>query len=439
MTGWHSASAAGSLLAACAVLCACSPGGGGAGGGFRPVDAGRAVLWDRQINESAALLRDLAGEFNAGRAGLPVEVQHAGSYADIFRKVSASIQAGVLPAMAVSYESMTTEYAAAGAAVALDALLSASDTGIPPDELADYYPAMLESNRYAEHGGGYYSFPLCKSLLVLFYNTDLVARAGFSRPPATWDAFLEQCRALRKLTGKPAHAVNVDCSTVDGLIFSMGGEVYRNGETLYDSPEALAVFQLYETLAREELAYVVTAGSFDDNVALVKGEVAFTLRQSSARNDLVTILGERRNLLGIAPIPQKDPSRPATVVYGPNVTLFPVGEDQTAAAWAFVKWFTRPDISARWSAGTGYLPVRRSALEEPVLKRLWEEWPPGKVPYDCLAFAKSEPNAAGWQEVRDIVARALLSVLTGTNTAADAIKEVKPQADAALRRAAGAR
>ncbi|HNY85561.1 MAG TPA: hypothetical protein PKN23_03615, partial [Candidatus Hydrogenedentes bacterium] len=123
MTGWHSASAAGSLLAACAVLCACSPGGGGAGGGFRPVDAGRAVLWDRQINESAALLRDLAGEFNAGRAGLPVEVQHAGSYADIFRKVSASIQAGVLPAMAVSYESMTTEYAAAGAAVALDPLL----------------------------------------------------------------------------------------------------------------------------------------------------------------------------------------------------------------------------------------------------------------------------------------------------------------------------
>lgn len=439
MTGWHPGVAAGGLLAVCAALCACSPGGGGAGGGFRPVDPDRAVLWDRQINESAALFRELAAEFNAGRAGVPVEVQHAGSYADIFRKVSASIQAGVLPAMAVSYESMTTEYAAAGAAVPLDPLLNDPETGIPPDELADYYPAMLESNRYAEHGGGYFSFPLSKSLLVLFYNTDLVARAGFSGPPATWDAFLEQCRAVRRLTGKPAHAVNVDCSTVNGLIFSMGGEVYRNGETLYDSPAALAVFELYETLVREKLAYVITAGSFDDNVALVKGEVAFTLRQSSARNDLVTILGERRNLLGIAPIPQKDPARPATVVYGPNVTLFPVGDGQTAAAWAFVKWFTRPDISARWSAGTGYLPVRRSALEEPVLRRLWEEWPPGKVPYDCLAFAKSEPNVAGWQEVRDIVGRALLDVLTGTKTAAEAIKQMKPQADAALRRAAGNR
>ena len=118
------------------------------------------------------------------------------------------------------------------------------------------------------------------------------------------------------------------------------------------------------------------------------------------------------------------------------MTLFPVG-DQTAAAWAFVKWFTRPDISARWSAGTGIFRCA-GARWRPVLKRLWESGR-RKSALRLPVLCQVEPNAAGWQEVRDIVARALLSVLTGTNTAADAIKEVKPQADAALRRAAGAR
>ncbi|MBW7864670.1 MAG: ABC transporter substrate-binding protein [Candidatus Hydrogenedentes bacterium] len=433
----HFAAAA---LVLAAVLSGCGDGRRGPAaepGVFTPVDPRNAVLWDRQITESGELLRRLVGEFNALHPGMPVKVEHAGGYADIFRKVSASIQAGVLPAMAVSYEPMTSEYVPTGAAVALDPHVQNPDTGFSQAELEDFYPAMLESNRFSGHGGRMYSFPLYKSVLMLYFNRKVLEAAGLDTPPATWEDFLAQCRRIRQKTGKPAHAVNVDCSTVNGLIYSMGGDVFRDGETLYDSPESVAVFELYETLLREGLAYATPPGSYDDNVALAKGEIVFTLRTSSARSDVRLMMREGIDHLGMARIPQKDPARPATVVYGPNVTIFNTTPEQIQTAWAFVKWFTTPEVSARWSAETGYLPVRRSALNQPVLQALWAEWDTAREPFDCLAFARGEPNIAGWQQVRDLVARALSEVLAGTKTGREAAAGLKRDADRALARAAG--
>lgn len=427
-------------LALAGLLSGCGGDGRGPGpedGTFRPVDAGSAVLWDRQITESAELFRGLVAEFNAGHGGMPVKVEHAGGYADIFRKVSASIQAGTLPAMAASYEPMTSEYIPTGAAVALDPYIQDPETGLSSAELDDFYPALLESNRFSDHGGLMYSFPLCKSVLVLFYNRAVLEEAGLDAPPDTWEAFLAQCRQIKARTGKFAHAINVDCSTVNGMIYSMGGDVLRGGESLYDSPESVAVFELYETLIREGLAHAITPGSYDDNLALAKGRTAFTLRTSSARSDVRLMMREGFDHLGIAPIPQKDPARPATVVYGPNVTIFNTTPEQIQASWAFLKWFTTPGVSARWSAGTGYLPVRRSALDQPVLKELWAEWETSRVPFDSLAYARGEPNIAGWQQVRDLVARALSGVLAGTATARDAASGLKRDADRVLDRAAG--
>jgi len=138
---------------------------------------------------------------------------------------------------------------------------------------------------------------------------------------------------------------------------------------------------------------------------------------------------------GVARIPQQDPAHPATVLFGPNVTIFNTTEEQKTAAWAFLKWFTTPEVSARWSAGTGYLPVRKSAMERPEMKRLFDEWECNRVPYDCLDFARCEPNFTGWQQVRDLVVRTLSEVLSGAHEPGDAARTLKRDADAALARA----
>lgn len=406
------------------------------GGPFKPLNPDSAVFWDRQTTESAELLRSLVEDFNKEWQGMPLKVERAGSYADIFRKVTAGINAGVLPAMAVSYENMTCEYIALGAVHNLDSLVTGSETGFSPEELDDFFPGVLETNRFPEYGNSYYSFPFAKSILMLYFNKKVLAEAGIANPPETWEEFLEQCRQVKQKTGKFAHAVQADCSTVNGMIFSMGGAVIRDRETLYNSEQALAVFKLYETMAREELAYLIAPGTYEDNIALAKDSIAFVLRTSSALSDMKLLMEGDLERWGVKRIPQKDPEHPATVLYGPNVCLFNIGDEDVKAAWAFVKHFTTPEISVRWALGTGYMPVRKSALQHPDMRAFWEQWPYNRAPYDCLPIARPEPNLAGWQQARDFTARAVTEIMTGIRDAETAARLLKESADQALARAA---
>lgn len=400
--------------------------------GFLPVDDEAAVFWDRQTTESAELLRTMTEAFNQEWTGLPVKVERAGTYSDIFRKITAGIQAKRLPAMAVSYESMTNEYIPTGAVAPLDDLVSDPEIGLSAEELADYYPTMLETNRYKDYGNRLYSFPFAKSLLMLYFNKRVLEAAGIASPPETWEDFIAQCRLIKERTGKYAHAIHADCSTINGMIFSMGGNVLEEKTTLYDSPEALAVFQIIETLYTEKLAYLIAPGSYDDNVALSKGDIAFVLRSSSGLSDMMLLMEEDPNGWGLTRIPQKQPETPATVLYGPNICLFNTSEEHKRAAWAFVKHFTAPESAVRWSLETGYLPVRKSALEHPDMLTFWEKWPDNRAAFDCLSFARPEPNIAGWQQVRDLAARAVTEIMTGMKTAQEAASTLKKEADQAL-------
>ena len=412
-------------------LLALSAAGCGGSDGFRPINPGAAVFWDRQTTETAALLHTIADEFNAAYPGLPIKVEQAGGYTQIFRKVTASIQARVLPSMAVSYPTMTMQYIRAGAVLPLDDFIQSPETGFSKDELEDFFPAVLRNNVFASFGGKMYSFPFATSVLMMYFNRRLLAEAGIDAPPETWDAFLEQCRQIKAKTGNYAYAVDVDCSTFVGMVYSMGGEVYSDGESRFDSPETIRALTLYETLVREGLAYQISA-PFDDQIALSKGKAAFFFRSSSGRTHVARLMEARMDEWGMARIPQADPAQPVTVLYGPSICLFNTTSDQAQAAWAFVKHFTSPETVVRWAVGTGYLPARKSAANHPDMRAFWGEWKYNRAAFDCLPFARPEPNAPGWQAVRGLVEESLTEVLNGTKPPPQAALELKRAADEVL-------
>lgn len=420
------------LLVVAALFTACgSPESGREGGRFEPIDVSAAAFWDRQTTETAALLRTLSEEFNEGREGLPLKVVQSGSYTDIYRKVTASIRAGKLPSMAVAYESMTSEYVRSGAVVPMEQFIEDPELGFSEEELKDFFPAVLETNTFEELGGKMYSFPFTKSVLMLSFNKRVLARAGFDAPPATWDEFLEQCRGVKEKTGLRAWAVDVDASTIDGMIFSMGGEVLVGRETQFDSPESIRVFELLETLVREDLVYQIPPRTYNDETEFANDRIAFSIRSSSQRPYIAQLIDDQ-NAWGMVNIPQADPANPHTVLYGANICIFDTGAEHEAAAWAFVKFFTSPEVSVRWALGTGYMPFRKSVAEDPGMQAFWAEWPYNRAPFDCLSFAKPEPNVAGWQEVRGLIEWAQTAVLTGTMTGKEAALQLKKKADAVL-------
>lgn len=405
-----------------------SPGDGAA---FRPVNAGAAVFWDRQTADTAGLLASIVAEFNATSPGVPVRLEYAGGYSEIYRKVIASLRAGVAPALAVGYPNMTLHYAREGAVAALDPFLTSPETGFSDEEWADFLPAALETNRYDALGGQMYSFPFAKSVLVLYYSRELLDAAGLDAPPATWDEFLAQCRQITARTGKPAYAIDLDCSTISGFIYSRGGEVYAEGQTRYESAEAVAVFDLFATIIREGLGYVISGG-FDDQVAVSQGQAAFSFRSSAGRQQMAEVMVSNPGAWGIAPIPQADPAKPATVLYGPDFVVFAGPPAHQASAWGFIKHFTSVDAQVRWALGSGYVPVRKSAMNDPRIAAFMDAAPQNRTAFDSLPYARAEPNIAGWQHVRDLVEQAASDVVSGRATARDACAELKKNADAAL-------
>ncbi|MBN2307670.1 MAG: ABC transporter substrate-binding protein [Candidatus Hydrogenedentes bacterium] len=411
-------------------IVACNPGGGESG--FRPMEPGKVLFWDRQTTETADLLRKMIDEFNTGREGPAVEAQYAGDYSDIFRKVRASIQARAVPDMAVAYQSMTSEYVRAGACLPLDPFMADPAAGLSSEELGDFFPVVLETNRLPQFGGKMYSFPFCKSVLMMYFNKRVLAEAGIQQAPATWDEFLEQCRQIKAKTGKSAYAVSVDASTIDGMVYSRGGDVIDGNTTLFDSPPAMDVFRLLETLAKEELAYQIPPGSADDKVAFSQDRVAFVFRSSSHRTNMTLLMEGNLDRWGIARLPQADPAKPTTVLYGPNICIFDTTPEQSRVAWDFVRFFTSRENTVRWALATGYVPIRKSAADHPEMKKFWDAWEYNRTAFDCLPFARSEPTCAGWQEVRGLIEDAETAVLSQLRSADEAARELKKAADAVL-------
>ena len=399
---------------------------------FKPLDADAAVFWSRQTTEAGEFLRELTDRFNAATEGLNIRVVHAGGYDDIFRRTSASIQAGVLPALSVAYESMTVEYVAAGAAASLEPWINHPDLGLTEAEQADFIPAVLETNRYPQYGDQLYSFPFAKSVLVMYYNREVLAKAGIEAPPATWEEFLDQCRRIRRETRGFAYALNVDASAFNAMIFSMGGDVVRDGATLYDSAASVQALELLATLTRERLAYQIPQGSYDDEAALAAGRVAFTLRTSAGKSSVERLFGGENDRWGMAPIPQSDPARPATVLFGPNVVVFNTTPAHEEAAWRFIKYFTSSEVGVDWALATGYVPMRKSAAESPAMQAYFERWPHNRVAFDSLTFARAEPSLAGWQTVRGLIEHAVTAVVTGMQTPEQAARELTAKANAVL-------
>lgn len=109
-------------------------------------------------------------------------------------KIDTMMSAHMAPDLLLLDQEVLVSYAAIGAVLDLDSRIRA-DRSI---DLADYYPAAIETSTYRGH---LYSLPFVMMPVVMYYNQSLFEAARLAFPDATWD----QARfiaAARQLTRK---------------------------------------------------------------------------------------------------------------------------------------------------------------------------------------------------------------------------------------------
>src|SRR5258708_29850560 len=88
--------------------------------------------------------------------------------------------------------------------------------------------------------------------------------------------------------------------------------------------------------------------------------------------------------------------------------------EKQQAGWDFIKWLTETKQSAYWTVQTNYLPVRKSAVNDPPLQDYIAKTPRFKVALDMIPTGAPGISVAGWADARTYLQDAVTAAETLT-------------------------
>lgn len=194
-----------------------------------------------------------------------------------------------------------------------------------------------------EYEGGWYGVPETQMFNMLFYRTDVFEQLGIA-PPQTWEEFYEILPVIQRN--------NLQVTTQDlfpTLLFQNGGTYYKESHTaaLLDSTAAVDAMRTYTNLYTQYGFEVKT----DFYSRFRSGEVVMSIQPYNMYNQLVVAAPEITGRWDMVPIPgtlQEDGSVDRSASSTLTATIMLADAEDKEAAWAFIEWWSRDDVKARY-------------------------------------------------------------------------------------------
>jgi len=360
------------------------------------------VFWHAMGGPLGDALNTLVDQFNETHPDISIKAINMGNYTALSQKLMASIQTGNQPDVAQAFEAWTANMIDGDVLKPIGELIEA-DPDFGEEDLADFYPVFIKSNTI---DGQLWSFPFNKSVMVMYYNKDILFQNGYNPndPPQTWQEFRDYCRKLTQdknndgTIDQYGASLKISAWKFENLLLQAGGEIMSedNKIPLFNSEEGVLALDFLTNILNVDKTGYLSPGYEGQNDFLAS-KVAF-YEDSSVSLAYMKRTGIDFNL-GVSAIPVLNTRR--NIISGTNVAIFKNEEEKIEkAAWEFVKWFTDTKQTAKWSEMTYYMPVRKSAFQEEALKKRLEENPEIASVYDQLNYATYEPQISEWFETR---------------------------------------
>jgi multiple sugar transport system substrate-binding protein len=240
-----------------------------------------------------------------------------------------------------------------------------------PELRAAYLPAAVEANTYEDRMFG---LPFFTDVGLMWYRVDLLERAGYGAPPATWDELreiaLRVTRDARLDNGLVFTGANYEGGTVLGLEFvrTSGGEVLVGDDVTATDPATVAGLELQRGLVTDGVSPASVANFQEDECtgAFLGGNAVFMRNWAY----VFGMLGDREvsslspDQVAIAPVPVRDSSvRPTNVGGGWNLLINGASQKQDVA-WKLAEFISAPEQQTEWALTGSYLPTLRALYDE---------------------------------------------------------------------------
>jgi len=250
------------------------------------------------------------------------------------------------------------------------AVLKAVDRLAVP-EREDYFQGILETN---EIEGQLYGLPWYVDTRLLFYRTDILAKAGFAAPPRSWTEWLAAMAAVKALPGEDRYALLLPMNEwqVPAILgLQMGAELLRDGARFgnFRSDAFRRSFRFYLDIFRQGYAPAVS-----------EAQIANLYREFASGYFAMYITGpwnigefERRlpkalqDRWATAPMPAPDGNYPGVSLAGGASLAIARSSSRKDQARKLIEFLSEPEQQIAFYRLTGDLPSRRSAWRHPGL------------------------------------------------------------------------
>ncbi|MEI3848718.1 MULTISPECIES: extracellular solute-binding protein [Microbacterium] len=429
----------GTVAALALAGCSGSPAGGIAPADI-PGDLTKDVtvsFWHVYQGADQAALDGLIQRFEEENPRITVDAQFTGGFAEQQKKLVSALQAGDPPNLAIAYPADVLRYQESRKVLNLTPYIEDDAHGLSEEDLEDVFEIERTINRYEVAEGDYLSFPFTANTMVMYYNEDLLASAGISAPPETWDEFVAQCATIKEELGLACLSARGDGSSMDALAGAFGGVVKDDkGEPGVGEEAWTRMLEQLQELA--EAGYAEVAGG-------APGQVTGPDLQSFISQRAAFVLGTSRNIgffpdsigdafaWGAAAPPQPEKTdAPVSVLYGPGVVAFSDDPQKDLATWQLIRFLTGAEAQSIWATETGQLPVRASVAESEAFKARLQESPARTVAFSLMTDAVWD-GALGEhgviegvsQKERELLASVMNAVLLGDMTAQQAQQQLQ--------------
>lgn len=390
---------------------------------------------NRQVTE--AMIKD----FNASHPKIKINGTFQGDYFESLAKLRVAARTSSGPVVTHVIGEALPELWEKGLLEDLEPYAK-GDKGTALDQ-GDFIPALTQDGYFDYLGKEVplFALPFNRSTPIVYYNKRMFKDKGLE-PPKTWEELRGHSQKLTRREGDQTSIwgfeVPIDWWFWYGMLHQAGGRLLSpdGGQaTFAQEPGKKALGTLVDlTLkdksmkhppGRDYSAWQVANTDFlNEKVAMIWTSTAFLAYfKENAKFDF-----------GTAFLPgDKQRAVPTGGTF--FVMMKKAPEDKKEAAWEFIHWMSEPAQTARWSMSTGYMPVRRSALELPQLKAFYEENPDYTTAMDQLQHAVKFPFTPALLEIqRDLLQPNLEGPVVGRGQPGEILDKAAQQTNTVLAR-----
>jgi sn-glycerol 3-phosphate transport system substrate-binding protein len=316
----------------------------------------------------------------------------------------------------------------------------------------DFIPRTLD---YYTVGGVLQSMPWTISNPVLLYDRSAFRDAGLDPddPPDTLEELRAAAQQIVDTRTRPHGMSLLVQPYVMEFLYAKSGLPYVNNgggrdgratESLLDDEEAVEIWRWWHDMVDSGLALDVGVDPEGTQhlFAIGNKQSAITFESTPALGPIAAVLesGQFPGLeIGVGALPALRPGGGVPVGDGSLWIPESGSAAERAAAWRFIEYLVDTPQQARLHASSrgGYIPIRRSAAEDPTVTALWADAPELRIAFDQLLAGEDDPAASGsvigdYQGVRDAVRDALVAMLSGDLTPQEAATQADEQATEAI-------